>query len=120
MERFVEKIRRLAFLLRSGIDEYDVAAETLQEERLKYLRLSITDSFGRDENTSKASWLAHLQALENSLSSRLNAIRQAVVNAGVDIQPELDEGVRALVELGVTDEPEEPEVPGEPAEQDKV
>ena len=116
----MEKIRRLAFLLQAGIDEYDVAAETLQEERLKYLRLSITDSFGRDENTSKASWLAHLQALENSLNSRLNAIRQAVVNASADMEPELDEGIRALAALGVRDEPEEPEAPGEPAEQDKV
>ncbi len=113
----MEKIRRLVSLLQSGIDEYDAASVTLQEERLKYLRLSLTDTFGRDENTSKASWLAHLQALENSLSSRLNAMRQAAVNAGIEMQPELDEGIRALAALGPTDEPEEPEAP---TEQDKV
>jgi hypothetical protein len=116
-ERFVEKIRRLVSLLDSGIDDYEDASATLQEERLKYLRLSITNAFGVDENTSRASWLAHLQSLENSLNSRLNAIRQAIVNAGMDMQPELDEGIRALAELGATDEPEEPETPDE---QDKV
>ena len=113
----MEKIRRLVSLLDSGIDDYEDASATLQEERLKYLRLSITNAFGVDENTSRASWLAHLQSLENSLNSRLNAIRQAIVNAGMDMQPELDEGIRALAELGATDEPEEPETPDE---QDKV
>ena len=117
MERPVEKIRRLVSLLQSGIDEYDAASTTLQEERPKYLRLSLTEAFGRDENTSKASWLAHLQALENSLNSRLNAMRQAVVNTGIEMQPELDEGIRALAALGPTEEPEEPEAP---TEQDKV
>ena len=113
----MEKIRRLVSLLGVGMDDYDEASATLQEERLKYLRLSITNAFGVDENTSRASWLAHLQSLENSLNSRLNAMRQAIVNAGVDMQPELDQGIRALAELGATDKPEEPEAPDD---KDKV
>lgn len=85
----MEKIRRLALLLKAGIEEQDEAIKTLQHERLKYLRLSMTSSFGDDENSSKSSWLAHLKALEMAQTTRLNAVRQAIINAAVEIQEDL-------------------------------
>lgn len=77
----MEKIRELSALLQAGIEEYDEQLKTLQQERLKYIRLSVTDGFGDTEVDSKNSWLLHLQQLEESLGVRLTGIRQAIQNA---------------------------------------
>ena len=77
----MEKIRELSALLQAGIEEYDEQLKTLQQERLKYIRLSVTDGFGDTEGDSKNSWLLHLQQLEESLGVRLTGIRQAIQNA---------------------------------------
>ena len=58
----MEKIRELISLLESGVEEYDAQMKVLQSERLKYIRLSITDGFGTEEGDSKESWLLHPQA----------------------------------------------------------
>ena len=84
----MEKIRELVSLLESGIEDYDAQVKVLQSERLKYIRLSITDSFGKEENDSKESWLLHLKQLEDSLRLRRNTIRQAIVETAEDIQKE--------------------------------
>ena len=60
----------------------------LQTERLKYIRLAMTDGFGAEENDSKESWLLHLKQLEDSLKLRRNTIRQAIVETAEDIQKE--------------------------------
>lgn len=110
----MEKIRRLASLLEAGIRDYDDAVQTLQAERLKYLRLSLTDGFGGDANSSKGSWLSHLKAMEIGLNTRLDALRQAVINAAVDLQRDLSESSahRSATEparLATDDEPEPPD-----------
>ena len=74
----MEKIRELATLLESGIEDYDDQLKILQSERLKFIRLSMTDGFGADEGDSKESWLLHLKQLEDSLGLRLKALRQAI------------------------------------------
>ncbi|MCY4404444.1 MAG: hypothetical protein OXD54_17915 [Candidatus Poribacteria bacterium] len=74
----MEKIRELATLLESGITDYDDQLKTLQSERLKYIRLTMTDGFGTEEGASKESWLLHLKQVEDSLGLRLKALRQAV------------------------------------------
>ena len=84
----MEKIRELISLLESGIEDYDAQVKVMQSERLKYIRLSITDSFGKEENDSKESWLLHLKQLEDSLRLRRNTIRQAIVETAEDIQKE--------------------------------
>ena len=84
----MEKIRELVSLLESGIEDYDAQVKVLQSERLKYIRLSITDSFGKEENDSKESWLLHLKQVEDSLRLRRNTIRQAIVETAEDIQKE--------------------------------
>ena len=84
----MEKIRELISLLESGIEDYDAQVKVMQSERLKYIRLSITDSFGKEENDSKESWLLHLKQLEDSLTLRRNTIRQAIVDTARDIQKE--------------------------------
>ena len=84
----MEKIRELISLLESGIEDYDAQVKVLQSERLKYIRLSITDGFGTEENDSKESWLLHLKQLEDSLTLRRNTIRQAIVETAEDIQKE--------------------------------
>ena len=53
----MEQIRELATLLDSGIEDYDSQLKILQSERLKYIRLSMTDGFGAEEGDSKESWL---------------------------------------------------------------
>jgi hypothetical protein len=121
----VEKIRRLALLIRAGIEEYDEAVKVLQEERLKYLRLSMTESFGDDENSSRGSWLAHLKALEVAQATRLNALRQAIVNAAVEIQADLPGPRRsadtsATASSAATESAEEPEDGETPSDADKV
>ena len=73
----VEEIRELATLLESGIAEYNDQMKILQSERLKYIRLSMTNGFGKEDGDSKESWLLHLKQLEDSLSLRLRALKQA-------------------------------------------
>ena len=84
----MEKIRELITLLESGIEDYDSQMKVLQSERLKYIRLSITDGFGTEEGDSKNSWLLHLKQLEDSLALRRRTIRQAVVDTAEDFQKE--------------------------------
>ena len=84
----MEKIRELISLLESGIEEYDAQVKVLQSERLKYIRLSITDGFGTEEGDSKESWLLHLKQLEDSLALRRRTIQQAIVETAEDIQKE--------------------------------
>ncbi len=84
----MEKIRELISLLESGIEDYDAQMKILQTERLKYIRLSMTDGFGEEEGDSKQSWLLHLKQLEDSLKLRQNSIQQAVREAADDIQKE--------------------------------
>ena len=82
----LEKIRELAALLASGIEDYDEQVKVLQTERLKYIRLTMTDGFGTSEGESKDSWLLHLKGLEDSLTRRRNALRQAILMAGDDMR----------------------------------
>ena len=84
----MEKIRELITLLESGIEDYDTQMKVLQTERLKYIRLAMTDGFGTEEGDSKESWLLHLKQLEDSLTLRRNTIRQAIKEASEDIQKE--------------------------------
>ena len=84
----LEKIRELVIMLQTGIEDYEKQSKVLQEERLKYIRLSMTDGFGTSEDNSKESWLIHLKRLEDSLQVRLNALRQAIKEAADDIPPE--------------------------------
>ena len=82
----MEKIRELISLLESGIEDYDAQLKVLQTERLKYIRLSMTNGFGAEEGDSKESWLLHLKQLEDSLTLRRDSIRQAVQQTAEDIQ----------------------------------
>ena len=85
----MEKIRELATLLESGIEDYDEQLKIMQSERLKYIRLSMTDGFGGKEGDSKESWLLHLKQLEDSLGLRLKSLRQAVQEAAESfVKPE--------------------------------
>ena len=84
----MEKIRELMSLLESGVEDYDAQMKTLQTERLKYIRLSITDGFGTEEGDSQQSWLLHLKQLEDSLTLRLNSMRQAIREAADTVQEE--------------------------------
>lgn len=79
MVKIMEEIRELTTLLESGIQEYEEQLKALQSERLKYIRLSMTGGFGKDEGQSKDSWLLHLKQLEDSLEVRVRALKQAVV-----------------------------------------
>ena len=81
----MEKIRELVALLQAGIEEYDEQLKSLQRERLKFLRLSITDEFGSDEDDSKDSWMRHLAQPEKSLGLRLNALRQGIKDSAASI-----------------------------------
>ena len=82
----MERIRELATLLESGISDYDSQLKTLQSERLKYIRLSMTDGFGTEEGQSKDSWLLHLKQLEDSLEVRLKALKQAIQESAASFQ----------------------------------
>ena len=84
----MEKIRELITLLESGVEDYEEQMKILQTERLKYIRLSMTDGFGTEEGDSKESWLLHLKQVEDSLALRLKSIRQAIVETARDIQKE--------------------------------
>ena len=82
----MEKIRELVALLQAGIEEYDDQLKLLQKERLKFLRLSITDEFGVEEgDSSKDSWILHLAQLEKSLGLRLDALRRAIKDSAASI-----------------------------------
>ena len=82
----MEKIRELVALLQAGIEEYDDQLKLLQKERLKFLRLSITDEFVVEEgDSSKDSWILHLAQLENSLGLRLDALRRAIKDSAASI-----------------------------------
>lgn len=82
----VEEIRELATLLESGISEYDDQLKILQSERLKYIRLSMTNGFGEEDGDSKDSWLLHLKQLEDSMALRLRALKQAIVDSALSFQ----------------------------------
>ena len=84
----MEKIRELIVLLESGVEDYDAQMKILQSERLKYIRLSMTDGFGTEEGDSKESWLLHLKQLEDTLALRRKSIQQAVRETADDIQKE--------------------------------
>ena len=84
----MEKIRELISLLESGIEDYDSQMKVLQTERLKYIRLSMTDGFGSEEGDSKDSWLLHLKQLEDSLRLRQSSIQQAIREAAAAIETE--------------------------------
>ena len=84
----MEKIRELVIMLQTGIEDYEKQLKVLQEERLKYIRLSITNGFGTDENSSKESWLLHLKQLEDTLDVRLGALKQAIKESAADIVSE--------------------------------
>ena len=84
----MEKIRELISLLESGIEDYDAQMKVLQTERLKYIRLSITDGFGTEEGDSQQSWLLHLKQLEDSLNLRRSSLRQAIRESANAIQKE--------------------------------
>ena len=84
----MEKIRELIVLLESGVEDYDAQMKILQSERLKYIRLSMTDGFGTEEGDSKESWLLHLKQLEDTLTLRRKSIRQAIKETAEDIQKE--------------------------------
>ena len=84
----MEKIRELVIMIQTGIEDYEKQLKILQEERLKYIRLSLTNGFGADENSSRDSWLLHLKQLEDSLELRLNALKQAIKTAAADMVSE--------------------------------
>ncbi len=81
----MEKIRELSILLNKGIDDYEQQSKLVQKESLKFIRLSLTDSFGQSEDDSKEGWINHLVDLENSLKLRRDVSRQAVKNAADEI-----------------------------------
>ena len=74
--------------MESGIEDYDDQMKVLQTERLKYIRLSISEGFGTEEGDSQQSWLLHLKQLEDSLALRLSSLRQAIREAADVIQKE--------------------------------
>ena len=82
----MEEIRELATLLESGIAEYDEQLKILQSERLKYIRLSMTNGFGAEDGDSKDSWLLHLKQLEDSLALRRRVLKQAIVDSALSFQ----------------------------------
>lgn len=71
----MEKVRELSSLLLIGISDYDDNLKLLQQERLKFLRLSMSNGFTDDSNNSKESWINHLRQLESSLNVRLKSIQ---------------------------------------------
>ena len=72
--------------MESGIAEYDEQLKALQAERLKYIRLQMTDGFGTGEGETKDSWLLHLKQLEDSLEIRLNSLKRAIQNSASSFQ----------------------------------
>ncbi len=95
----MEKIRELVTLLETGIEDYDKQLKVLQAERLKYIRLSITEGFGTGEDQSKESWLLHLKQLEDSLELRIRSLKQAVQEAAESFQKAVQESAEAAQEM---------------------
>lgn len=87
----MEKIRKLATMLQAGIEDYEKQMKLLQEERLKFLRLSITDGFGNTEDTSRESWLLHMKNIEDQLKVRVEAMQKAILDVAAEIQTEKEE-----------------------------
>ncbi len=84
----MEKIRELANLLQVGIEDYEEQSNLLQQERLKFMKLSLTDDFGDTEGASEDSWLIHLKNIEETLHTRRQAIRQAIRDCAAQIRQE--------------------------------
>ena len=95
----MEKIRELVTLLETGIEDYDSQLKVLQAERLKYIRLSMTDGFGTSEGQSKESWLLHLKQLEDSLELRVKSLKQAVQEAAESFQKAVQEAAEAVQKM---------------------
>jgi len=75
-------------MLQAGIEDYEKQMKLLQEERLKFLRLSITDGFGTTDDTSRESWLLHIKNIEDQLKVRVKAMQKAILNMAAEIQAE--------------------------------
>jgi hypothetical protein len=71
--------------------DYEENLKLLQQERLKFLRLSLSDGFKNEPNNSKESWMNHLKQLEDSLSVRLKAIRAFIKDAAQQIEQSEEE-----------------------------
>lgn len=82
----MERIRKLSTMLQAGIDDYENQMRLLQEERLKFLRLSITDNFIPGDDTSRESWLLHMKNIEDQLTVRVKAMQKAISDAAAEIQ----------------------------------
>ena len=82
----MEQIRELASLLESGIADYDEQLKALQTERLKYIRLQMTNGFGTGDGESKDSWLLHLKQMEDSLDLRLKSLKRAIQDSASSFQ----------------------------------
>jgi len=95
----VEKIRELANLLQVGIEGYEEQSNILQQERLKFMKLSLTDGFGDTEETAEDSWLIHLKNIEETLHIRQQAIQQAVKDCAAQIRQEEEAEKDALGEV---------------------
>lgn len=81
----MEKIRELSILLNKGIDDYEEQSRLVQQEKLKFTRLSLTNGFGKGDDDSKEGWMNHLSQLENTLKLRKNVLRQAIKNHADEI-----------------------------------
>lgn len=95
----MERIRKLSTMLQAGIEDYENQMKLLQEERLKFLRLSITDSFGTTEDTSRESWLLHLKGIEDRLKVRVDAMQKAILDAAAEIRAEEKEEKKIQAKL---------------------
>ncbi len=105
----MEKIRELSMMLQTGIDEYEEQQKMMQQERLKYMRLAVTNTFGDTENDSRDSWLLHLRDMEETLNTRRNVLRQAIKDAAAEIiqEEEVEKAAEDSEQAEV--EPKEPE-----------
>jgi len=88
----MEKIRELSILLNKGIEDYEEQSKLVQQERLKFIRLNLTNGFGESEDDSKEGWTNHLSQLENTLKLRRDVVRQSIKNAADDFMKE-EEGM---------------------------
>jgi len=95
----MERIRKLSTMLQAGIEDYEKQMKLLQEERLKYLRLSITNNFGTTADTSRESWLLHLKNIDDQLKIRIEAMQKAILDAATEIQAEKEDEKKIQVKL---------------------
>jgi len=86
-------------MLQAGIEDYEQQMKLLQEERLKFLRLSITDGFRPGEDTSRESWLLHLKSIEDQLKVRVQAMEKAIIDVSAEIQSEQKEEEKIQTKL---------------------